>query len=352
MKYAAKENCRSDYIFNGEKVSKNKKRVGIMVKIRIQRKKEKRRDRLGILLPALLFFILFPYIISGFSNIEKQSLSKEELPGQIWVLQKKLWGMQKIPLEEYLTGMLAATIPAEYEMETLKAQAIILRSFCMNQMKKENGEKVIYDDLIKEYYMEAIQYHEVWKENADNYYEKIQKAVEETKGVIIVCNGDIVEPPFCRMSNGTTRDITEYVIHKGNYPHMKTVVCDNDKMAMEYIQYVKIPMKEFEEKIMKMISEGNEKLEKLTLYRDTGDYVKEIQVGEKRIEGENFRKAFSLVSSSYSLEKINDVIEIRTKGMGHGFGFSQYEANQLALEDKDYIFLLNHFFSNIELEKI
>ena len=120
-----------------------------MVKIRVQRKKEKRRERTGIILPALLFFILFPYIISGFSNVNKQTFSKEESPGQIWVLEKKLWGTQRIPLEEYLVGMLAATIPAEYETDTLKAQAIILRSFCMNQMEKENGRKVIYDDLQK-----------------------------------------------------------------------------------------------------------------------------------------------------------------------------------------------------------
>lgn len=323
-----------------------------MIKIRIHRKKENGRERKGIIFLTLLFFVLFPYIISGFSKVEKQTFSKEDVPGQIWVLQKKLWGMQKIPLEEYLVGMMAVTIPAEYEPETLKAQAIILRSFCMNQMEKENGEKVIYDDLLKEYYMESEQYQEIWKEDTDSYWEKIQRAVEETKGMIIVCNGDIVEPPFCRMSNGSTRDITEYVIHKGNYLHMKTVVCANDKMAAEYIQYVQIPMKEFEEKVTKILPEKNKKLEKIILYRDANDYVKEIQIEDYRIEGENFRKTFNLVSSCYSLEKIDDVIEIKNKGIGHGFGFSQYEANQLALKDNDYMYLLNYFFSNIVLEKI
>ena len=145
-----------------------------MVRIRIHRKKEKRRERKGILLSALLFFILFPYIISGFSKVEKQTFSKEDVPGQIWVLQKKLWGMQKIPLEEYLLGMMAVTIPAEYEMETLKAQAIILRSFCMNQMKKENGRKVIYDDLIKEYYLQSSQYEEIWEGNTELHLKKLK----------------------------------------------------------------------------------------------------------------------------------------------------------------------------------
>ena len=323
-----------------------------MVKIRVQRKKEKRRERTGIILPALLFFILFPYIISGFSNVNKQTFSKEESPGQIWVLEKKLWGTQRIPLEEYLVGMLAATIPAEYEPDTLKAQAIILRSFCMNQMEKENGRKVIYDDLLKEYYLQPTQYQEVWKDNEDLYLKKMKTAIEETKGVIMVCNGDIVEPPFCRMSNGKTRDITEYVIHKSAYSYMKTVTCEEDKMAGEYIQYIEIPKKEFKVKLQQILPEKNAKLQKMILFRDTNDYVKEIQIGEERIDGEIFREKFGLISSDYSLDKINDVIEIKSKGMGHGFGFSQYQANQLALTGKDYVELLNHFFSNIALEKI
>ena len=323
-----------------------------MVKIRIHRKKEKRRDKAGIVLPTLLFFILFPYIISGFSNVEKQTFSQKETTGQIWVLQKKLWGMKKIPLEEYLVGMMAATIPAEYEMETLKAQAVIMRSFCVNQMEKENGEKVIYDDVLKDYYIQESQYQELWKENKETFQSRLQTAVKDTKGVVAVCDGDIAELPFCRMSNGNTRDITEYIVRKETYPYMKSVLCDDDKTAEEFIRYVKIPMKEFEEKISEILPGEKKKAEKLVIYRDAKDYVKEIQIEEHKIEGEDFREAFNLISSCFFMEKINDVIEIRTKGIGHGFGFSQYEANRLAKEEKDYRDLLYYFFEGIELEKV
>ena len=333
-------------------VTANKTQVGIMVKIRVYRKKEKRRETAGIVLPLLLFFVLFPYIISGFSGVKKQTVSQKETLGQVWVLEKKVWGMQKIPLEEYLIGMLAATIPAEYESETLKAQAIILRSFCMNQMKKENGRKVIYDDLIKEYYLQSSQYEEIWEGNTELHLKKLKEAIEETKGMILVCNGDIAELPFCRMSNGKTRDITEYTIPEDACSYMKVVTCEEDKMAPEYIQYREISIKEFERKLREILPEKNIKLQKLTVYRDNNDYVREIQIGEEVIDGERFRKKFEFVSSDYSLEKINDVIEIRTKGMGHGFGFSQYEANELAKKEKDYMYLLQYFFDNVSFEKL
>lgn len=323
-----------------------------MVKIKVHRKKEKRGDTKGLLLLALLFFLLFPYIISGFSDVEKQTLEREEVPGQIWVVEKKIWGSRRIPLEEYLVGMVAATIPGEYEPETLKAQTIILRSFCMSHMQKEEGKKVIYDKELKDYYFSKEEREEVWGENAVLYCEKIQNAVSDTKGLILVCKDDIVSPPFCRMSNGSTRDITEYVVRKENYEYMKTVICTKDGLAEDFIQYIEISQKEFETIIKKMVKLSSEKLDKIILYRDSNQYVKEVQIGEQKLDGEEFRKAFGLVSSCFSLDKINDVIEIQTKGMGHGFGFSQYEANQLAVNGRSYIYLLNYFFQNITLEKV
>ena len=323
-----------------------------MVKIRVYRKKEKRRERSGIFLSALLFFILFPYIISSFSKVKKQTFDLETTPGQIYVIEKRIWGGQNTPLEEYLAGMLAATIPAEYEMETLKAQAIILRSFCVNHMKKEESRKVIYEEDLKEYYFTKQECENIWEEKTDSYWQKLQNAVKDTKGLILVCNGDVVEAPFCRMSNGKTRDITEYVVHKEKYGYMKTVSCSNDTLSADFIQYREIPQKEFEKILGRLVKEKTENLKKIILYRDNNDYVKEVQIGEEKIDGDKFREALGLQSSCYSLDKMDGNIEIRTKGMGHGFGFVQYEANELAKSEKDYMYLLQYFFENISFEKL
>ena len=320
-----------------------------MVKVRVHRR---RGERKGILLVIPLFFILFPYIISSFSEAEKQTFESKNTPGQIYVIEKQIWGGQNIPLEEYLTGMLAATIPAEYEMEALKAQAIILRSFCVKHLKKEEGRKVIYEEEVKGYYFTKQECESVWGEKKDMYLQKIQNAVKETKGMILVCNGDVVEPPFCRMSNGKTRDITEYIAHKENYEYMKTVTCFKDSLATNFIQYREIPQKEFEKILGKLVKGKMENLKKIILYKDNNDYVKEVQIGEEKIDGDKFREIFELPSSCYSLDKIDKKIEIQTKGMGHGYGFVQYEANELAKNEKDYIYLLQYFFENISFEKL
>lgn len=322
------------------------------MKIRKQRLKKQRRDRRGILLLALLFFFLFPYAVSNFSGVEKQEQKSQQVSGEVWVLEENFWGNQKILLEEYLKGMVAATIPAEYHLETLKAQAVILRTYCMNKVEKKDGEKIIRDSYVKELYFTQEDCKRVWKDSAEEKRNKIEQAVRETKGVILVCNGTIPELPFCRMSNGTTRDMEEYTVKKEKFQFMKMVSCPDDIMAENYIQYVELSTEEFQGKIKKLLEEKNIVFDKLVLYRDSAEYVKEVEVGEYKIDGEKFKKAFGLASSCFSLDRIDHKIQIQTKGIGHGFGFSQYSANLMAENGKDYLGLLEYFFQNIVLERI
>lgn len=322
------------------------------MKKRRDRIEEQRKGRGHYFLPLLFFFCLFPFLMSGFSGREKETITLENTPGQVWVMQKKIWGDYILPLEEYLVGMMSVTVPGEYEPETLKAQAIILRSFCLTQMVKEDGKKIIHDEIIKGYYANEKQRANLWQEKAEEYEKKMRQAVSETKGTFLVCNGDIINPPFSRLSNGITRDVKEYVLTESKYPYMKSVDCGEDVMAEEYIQYVEMTEKEFQKQIKKLVGKTEEKIEKLILYKDENGYVKEVGVNEKKIKGEVFRQAVGLASSCFSLQKINSVVEIQTKGIGHGFGLSQWKANCLAKEGKSYEEILQYFYKNISFEKI
>lgn len=321
------------------------------MKVRYRKAKILRRDRRGFSLLALLFFFLFPYIVSNFSGIEKQKLETETVVGEIRVLQRKFWGATGMPLEEYLEGMLAATIPIEYHLETLKAQAIILRTACMKNMEKQGGKKVIWDDEIKELYLTPKECEKLWKSGIEEKRNKIKQALIETKGIIAVWKEDIPELPFTRVTNGQTRDITEYVIHTENYDYMKKVSCPEDSWAENSVQYVEITAKEFQKKIGKLLKKKEVSFDKIVLYRDQAGYVKEVEIGGALLEGEVVRQALGLRSSCFYLEKMDNGIQIQTKGVGHGFGFSQYSAEKMAQEGRDYLYLLNYFFQNITLER-
>ena len=268
------------------------------MKNRINKRIEIKRDkRGGIKVPLLLFLFFFPFFMSGRYLIQKEEIKIEEAPGQVWVLQDKIWGSVEVPLEEYLIGMMACTIPVEYETQTLKAQTVILRSFCMSLIEKENGKKVIRDLKLKSYYLDEVQREKLWKEQKPEFEKKIKQVIEETKGEFMVCDGTIINPPFFRLSNGYTRDVIEYKPNSQQRMYIKSVECTDDKKSEDYIQYIEMTQKEFEKKIKELVHNPNLKLKKLVLCKDKNNYVKEVEINGKKIDGETFRKKFCLVSS-------------------------------------------------------
>ena len=108
------------------------KRGGCIMTRKKYRREKQKEGRGYIFIPLLFFFFFFPFFMSRYSEVERSKLTIKNSPGQVWVMEKRLWGNYSMELEQYLIGMMAATIPGEYEMETLKAQAILLRSFCLS----------------------------------------------------------------------------------------------------------------------------------------------------------------------------------------------------------------------------
>ena len=65
--------------------------------------------------------------------------------------------------------------------------------------------------------------------------------------------------------------------------------------------------------------------------------------------GEEFRKVLDLNSSCFTIEESEGKIRITTKGLGHGIGLSQFNANEMAKNGDDYQKILTYYFKNIEL---
>jgi stage II sporulation protein D len=321
--------------------------------------RKKRRETGRKLWSALLFFLFFPYLCSYFAKTDRQEVSlagNTDNGGQVWVVQNQLWGEKKIPLEEYLEGMLAATIPGEYEPETLKAQAILLRSRCMSLAQEENGEKVISASLLEDSYLSPKQRRKLWQEEAEatasDMEEKIKLALEETAGLILTWEGEYIDPPFFRLGSGRTRNTEEYQEEYGQWDYVDSVECEHDITAEGYKNKIVVKETEFKRKLADLLELDSWETEKIILCRDEADYVKSLQTASGEIDGEDFRYAFDLYSSCFTLTQEGSDLVIETKGLGHGFGFDQYEANEQAKEGKNARELLSFFFSKTSLEKM
>ena len=276
----------------------------------------------------LLIILLLPYIITVFlSGPGAYGASKVD-ETMVNVKIDKAGEKMQMPLSEYCIGIMAREIPATYEMEALKAQAVLVRTqVCL--VLGTGGEVIL-----EESYWTKKDMQNFWgAEKYSRYYKKFERAWEETNGQVLTYQGALAKTPFCRLSNGSTRDGKE-ALGSEDYPYLKIVDCPLDIESKEQIQTITIDDMDTE-----------------VTGLDTAGYVLNVRVGNDTVSGEEFRSNYHLVSSCFSFQKYDGKLRITTRGIGHGLGLSQYTANKMAKEGKNMEEILTHFFDGTELKE-
>ena len=246
-----------------------------------------------------------------------------------------------LPLEEYLVGVVSGEMPASYEIEALKAQAVAARTYTLNIMETESA---IYDTVQHQVYMDQTQLKERWGNDFDQYYNKVKQAVDETKSKTIEYNGERITPLYFSISNGYTENSEDY--WENEIPYLKSVSSEWDKAAPKYEEVVEFDLKTLGTKF------NNSKLTKkgfTILSRTEGKNVDEVLIGDKVYSGREVRELLGLRSSDFSFEFKDNKMLITTRGYGHGVGMSQYGANQLAKMGKSYKEILQYYYQNINI---
>ena len=306
-----------------------------------------RRQRVRDLCAVFLFLFLLPYACSllfGKEGTVRETVALSERDGLAVACEGEA-GMLLIPLEEYVEGALAASISAESGMETLQAQAAILRTLCIKAWEEE-GEpeaETVTASQVGQKYLDAAQRRQLWGENYEENQDKMEEAVRQTNGMYLTLDDKILEPAYFQLSAGKTREGSE-VLGEG-YEYLVSVDCSHDIEAEDYIGSVVLSEKRFWEIL------GSDSAGKITLTRDSAEYVLYVDTQAGRMSGESFRNLFGLASSCFTLQEEGEKIRLTSKGIGHGLGFCQNEANRRAAEGEDFLALLTDFFKGAEIQK-
>ena len=151
-----------------------------------------------------LLAILIPYITTlAWTGRVEGNTDRGAVSGRTILLDRE-GSPAPVDMEEYLIGITALQIPAEYDMEAIKAQAIIARTYLCKQMQ---GKDRIEESALDLDYLEQSQMEEMWgKADYLANYKKIRDAVQATGGQVIQYNGDYIDPLFHRLSAGMTRN--------------------------------------------------------------------------------------------------------------------------------------------------
>lgn len=285
------------------------------------------RNRLKKIGCYLIIIVLLPYIVTVFMN--GPAIPTDTTVDTTYVKVKKDDTELELPLEEYCIGRMAKEIPADYEEEALKAQAVIVRTSVYKSIKEGGTQVVLEDDFWTEEEM-----RQQWGSSYSGHYRKMQNAWNDTEGQVVMYGENLANTPFTRLTNGNTRDGKE-VLGSEDYPYLKIKDCPLDIEAAEQIQTV--TMDDMDAEVTAM---------------DTAGYVTSVRVGQETVNGEEFRQTYGLASSCFILQKYDGKLRITTRGVGHGLGLSQYTANEMAKEGKDVSEILQYFFEGTEIKEV
>lgn len=270
----------------------------------------------------------------------------------------------EMPLEEYVVGVVSAEMPAKFNIEALKAQAITARTYAVAKMLVYGGTGCVRNpgsDVCSETHCQAWISKEdrfkSWKpEEAVSNWNKIVEAVTATKDMVIGYKGKLATGvKYFSTSDGKT----ENSIYAFGYsePYLVSVDSPGEEEAPSYKSQTVISKVDFIAKIKKLnskISLSPNKLASQVKIIDwtDGGRVNNIKIGGTEFSGIDIRWAMGLKSADFNLiiDKKNVVFNV--KGYGHGVGMSQWGANEMGKKGTKFDDIIKHYFKGTEINKI
>ncbi|MEG1003590.1 MAG: stage II sporulation protein D [Clostridium sp.] len=318
----------------------------------------------------LIFMIIVPFMLMGASindfiapsTIEEGNNKDVIVKGRdkVKVYRTATKKVEEMNVEEYIIGVVSSEMPANFEEEALKAQAVAARTFYYSKREKNcdlSKDAEICDSVHCQAYMNKDERMSKWsKDEKNDNYNKIKKAVEETKQIAICYNGEIIKyPQFFSTSSGKTENSED--VFSNSVPYLKSTESPGEEISNVFETEKEFKNKDFVNTINASykkadLKESNIKSKISIKSRTEGGAVKEIKIGEETIKGTDFRKLFDLRSANFNIEYSKDKVKIICKGNGHGVGMSQWGANVMAKEGKKCDDILKHYYSGVEVKKI
>lgn len=268
--------------------------------------------------------------------------------------------VENIKLDEYLYGVVSAEMPASFEKEALKAQAVVARTYTLykivNNNKKHDKADICDDPGCCQAWISKGDRISKWdKENREEYWKKIVEAVNDTQGKIVTYNGKPINAFFHANSGGAT-ELPVNVWGGTGLPYLQTVTTAGEDAYSQYNSKVSITKKEFESKIKKehsnfKINYKEKDCIKIEEYTE-GNRVKTIKVGNLKLSGVEIRNVFNLRSANFKVSIDEKNVKFEVLGYGHGVGMSQTGADSLAKSGQNYEDIIHHYYKNVKIENM
>ena len=246
-------------------------------------------------------------------------------------------------MTDYLIGVVSSEMPASFNLEALKAQSVLARTYALKA--KQTGKKLT-DTVSTQSYIDIDQMKNKWGNSFNTYYNKIKNAVENTNGEYLSYNGNYIEALYHSTNNGKTESSLD--VFGNYYPYLISVSSEYDKNASSYLRTINMSLDTISNKLG--LSLNNDSVISILSYTDGGN-IKEININGNNFSGKKVRELLGLRSADFDISISDNNANITTRGYGHGVGMSQYGANEMANAGYSYKDILSHYYPGTTLTK-
>ncbi len=321
------------------------------------RQKKKRRSRLAWVTIAICCLAVY----GGALLLDKVTMPEQELHSgksvQVYNMETK--ALMTLDLEQYLVGVVAAEMPASFDVEALKAQAVAARTFTVSRMNHPNPNVTALDARAQlstspqtcQAWISEEEQKKRWGKEYKAYHRKVVQAVGQTAGEVLRYDGTLIEPLYhASCGGGRTEDAQE--VWGNAKPYLVSVEC-NHPADPHNQQQTTMSLQEMEQKlgVSETATAGNFGDFIQLISSTASDRVQTMRVGDKIISGTQLRSALGLKSALASWTISGDSITFTTNGYGHGVGLCQYGANYHAEQGDSYRKILERYYPGTQLSK-
>lgn len=267
------------------------------------------------------------------------------------VYDKETDKVTEMTANDYIFCVVAAEMPALYNEEALKAQAVAAYTFALSRKKANVGKgyDITTDHTTDQSFKTKEQALADWGEKGEEYSAKIENAIKAVEGFALTYGGEIITAAYHAVSAGKTQDSAD--VWGKERPYLKSVLSEGDKLNKNYISKVAFTEAELLEKLSVLL-ENQSAITFENSEKTTGGYIKTISVCGKNLKGSQIREALDLKSTCFEIEKTDGVYNFTVYGYGHGVGMSQAGADYMAKQGASYEEILKHYYTDCKIEKV
>ncbi|ABR46589.1 Sporulation stage II, protein D firmicutes [Alkaliphilus metalliredigens QYMF] len=272
--------------------------------------------------------------------------------------------IMELSLEDYVTNVVAAEVPAAFEVEAIKAQAVAARTFTIwrRYLYGEEGHPNYPGAILSTSHRDSQEWlseEQLLERHGsrwmNDYWPKIQEAVEETQGVIMTYNMQPIEPLYHSTSGGMTENSED--VFASAVPYLRSVSSPYEERSPVLIDEKIVSIKEFIDTIKDRyprieLNQSNLDRQIDILERSSGGRITRIKVGSEELTGREIREFFELRSADFEMNFSQNNVTFITKGYGHGVGMSQWGANGMAEQGYSFEKILEHYYQGVTLSRL